>query len=53
LKGINFTNGFQSIFFCYLDNDYGLSSDAYGQAIGNANKLPKDILDSMKKANIV
>jgi hypothetical protein len=44
--------GFKVYIFCIVDNDYGLSSEEYGKVIGNANKLPKDILDSMKKANV-
>jgi hypothetical protein len=44
--------GFKVLLYVVLGAEYGLSSDAYGQSIGAANKLPKDILDSMKKANV-
>lgn len=35
-----------------LDGDYGLTSWSYGKGSGPANKLSKELLDSMKNANI-
>jgi hypothetical protein len=36
----------------HVDGDYGLSSEEYGRQLGAANRLPKDILDRMRMANV-